>query len=249
MRNQRKCKLDSLAKTKRMGVLFRKIESDPDLFDDGAGILIVAVPKGRFDMGLCRQRILMFAFAIMCLSGLVPGASSGQQLVQRGALGKPAEVLDDTMQWSTPLLVAGDHDVEIYIPDVTSTDWLKRNYTDFMEKNQYVISFFTFYRNTKACRANQIAWGYSDAAHLDACNDISYRVRQVHVDAHLKTVTLIMAAMIGEDGQVVPSTMERQPISRGWHELDANSQEALDKATVLIAEQMKRYDRKVNGVH
>jgi hypothetical protein len=219
-----------------------------------AGIFIVAVRdrcsvKGRFHMRLCRQRILMLVFVFACLSGLAPAAGFGQQLVQRGAMGKPAEVLDDTMQWSTPLMVAGDHDVEIYIPDVTSTEWLKRNYTDFMEKKQYVISFFTFYRNTKACRANQIAWGRSDAENLDACNDISYRVRQVSVDTHLKMVTLIMAAMIGEDGQVVPSTMERQRISRGWHELDANSQGALDKATALIAEQMKRYDRKVNGIH
>jgi hypothetical protein len=69
------------------------------------------------------------------------------------------------------------------------------------------------------------------------------------VDAHLKTVTLIMAAMIGEDGQIVPSSIERQAISRNWAELDSNSQEALDKGTALIAEQMKRYDRKINGVH
>jgi hypothetical protein len=200
-------------------------------------------------MGLRRHRKLVVAFAIWLLCGLVPAASFGQQVVQRGAFGKPAQVLDETMQWSTPLPVSSDRDVEIYIPDVTSSDWLKRNYADFEEKNQYVISFFTFYRNTKACRANQIAWGYSDAAHLDACNDISYRVRQVNVDAHLKTVTLIMAAMIGEDGQIVPASMERQPISRNWRELDANSQEALDKATALIAEQMKRYDRKVNGIH
>lgn len=200
-------------------------------------------------MGFCRRRILKSVFAFACLSGLVPVVSFGQQLVQRGAFGKPAQVLDDTMQWSTPLLVASDRDVEIYIPDVTSTDWLQRNYTDFEEKDQYVISFFTFYRNTKACRANQIAWGHSDAVHLDACNDISYRVRQVNVDAHLKTITLIMAAMIGEDGQVVPASIERQPISRNWPGLDANSQEALDKATTLIAEQMKRYDRKVNGIH
>ena len=205
--------------------------------------------KGRFDMGLRRQRILTFVFAFSFLSGLVPATSFGQQLVQRGAFGKPTQVLDDTTQWSTPLQVAGDHDVEIYIPDVTSTDWLKRNYTDFEEKDQYVISFFTFYRNTKACRANQIGWGHSDAAHLDACNDISYRVRQVSVDAHLKTVTLIMAAMIGEDGQIVPPSIERQAISRNWTDLDSNSQEALDKATALIAEQMKRYDRKINGVH
>jgi hypothetical protein len=132
---------------------------------------------------------------------------------------------------------------------VSSADWLKKNYSDFEEKEQYVISFFTFYRNTKACRANQIAWGYSDAAHLDACNDISYRVRQVSVDAHLKTVALMMAAMIGQDGQIVPSSVERQPISRSWADLDSNSQEALQKATALISQQMKIYDRKVKGIH
>lgn len=200
-------------------------------------------------MGLCRHRKLFFAFAIWLLCGLVPAASFGQQVVQRGAFGKPAQVLDETMQWSTPLPLSSDHDVEIYIPDVTNADWLKKNYSDFEEKEQYVISFFTFYRNTKACRANQIAWGYSDAAHLDACNDISYRVRQVSVDAHLKTVTLMMAAMIGQDGQIVPSSVERQPISRSWADLDSNSQEALQKATALISQQMKIYDRKVKGIH
>lgn len=153
------------------------------------------------------------------------------------------------MQWSTPLPVSSDRDVEIYIPDVTSADWLKANYSDFQDKDQYVLSFFTFYRNTKACRANQIGWGHSDAAHLDACNDISYRVRQVSVDAHLKTVTLRMAAMIGQDGQIVPSSVERQPVSRSWAELDSNSQEALQKATALISQQMKIYDRKMNDAH
>jgi hypothetical protein len=191
------------------------------------------------------SRILMLVF----LSGLVPGAVLAQQIVQRGALGRPAEVLDETGQWTTPLLVASDHDVEMYIPDVTNPDWLKQNYTDFQERHQYVLSFFTFYRNTKACRANQIAWGKSDAAHLDACNDISYRVRQVTVDTHLKTVTLIMAAMVGQDGQIVPPSVERQAISRSWRELDSNSQDALQKATQLIAEQMRIYDRKVNGIH
>jgi hypothetical protein len=200
-------------------------------------------------MGLRRQQILMLVCAIGWLFGLVPGASFGQQIVQRGALGKPAEVLDETQQWSTSLLVSSDRDVEIYIPDVTSPAWLKRNYPDFEQTNQYVLSFFTFYRTTKACRANQIAWGYSDAAHLDACNDISYRVRQASVDAHLKTVTLMMAAMIGQDGRIVGSTIEQEPVSRTWAQLDANTQEALQKATALVSEQMRVYDRKINGVH
>jgi hypothetical protein len=196
-------------------------------------------------MGLRTQRILMLTF----MFGLFSGAGFAQQIVQRGAMGRPSEVLDETEQWTTPLLVSSDHDVEIYIPDVSNPEWLKRNYPDFPEKHQYVISLFTFYRNTKACRANQIAWGYGDQAHLDACNDISYRVRQGTVDTHLKTVTLIMAAMIGQDGQIVPSSVERQPISRNWSSLDAHTQEALEKATELIAEQMRMYERKMNGIH
>lgn len=196
-------------------------------------------------MGLRLSRILMLVF----LSGLVPSAVLAQQVVQRGALGRPAQVLDDTEQWTTPLMVSSDRDVEIYIPDVSTPDWLKRNYEDFEGKHQYVISFFTFYRNPKACRTNQIAWGHSDAAHLDACDDISYRVRQATVDAHLKTVTLIMAAMIGQDGQIVPPSIERQAISRNWADLDANTQAALEKATGVVAEQMRIYNRKVNGNH
>jgi hypothetical protein len=187
----------------------------------------------------------MFVF----MFGILAGAGLAQQVVQRGALGRPAEVLDETGQWTVPLLMSSDHDVEIYIPDVTNPDWLKRNYRDFQDKHQYVLTFFTFYRTTRACRANQIGWGYGDQQHLDACNDISYRVRQATVDAHLKTVTLIMAAMVGQDGQIVPSSVERQAISRTWSALDANTQEALQKATGLVTEQMRIYDRKVNGIH
>jgi hypothetical protein len=69
------------------------------------------------------------------------------------------------------------------------------------------------------------------------------------VDAHLKTVTLMMAAMIGQDGRIVGSTVEQEPVSRTWAELDANTQEALQKATALVSEQMRVYDRKINGVH
>ena len=196
-------------------------------------------------MGLRLLRILMFV--LVC--GLVSGAGFAQQVVQRGALGTPAQVLDETGQWTSPLMVASDHDVEIYIPDVSTADWLKQNYEDFEEKHQYVLSFFTFYRNPKACRANQVAWGHSDAEHLNACDDISYRVRQATVDAHLKTVTLIMAAMVGQDGQIVPSSIERQAISRNWADLDANTQAALEKATGAVAEQMRIYNRKVNGNH
>jgi hypothetical protein len=192
----------------------------------------------------------LFLAALVALLWLPSARSVAQQVVQRGALGKPSEILDETGQWTTPLLAARDGDVEIYIPDVSNPDWLKQNYPDFRDKYQYVLTFLTFYRTPRACRANMIGWGYSDAAHLNACEtDIGYRIRRASVDTHLKTVTLIMAAMVDHDGQIVPASVEQQAISRNWADLDANSQEALQKATALIAEQMKIYDRRVNRSH
>lgn len=183
---------------------------------------------------------------LLCL----PAAGRAQQVVQRGALGIPSQLLDETGQWTTPLLVAHDSDVDIYVPDVSNQEWLKQNYPDYWNRQQYVLTFLTFYKTPRACRANMIGWGNSDAAHINACEtDIGYRVRQVTVDAHLKTVTLIMAAMVDHNGEIVPGSTERQPISRNWSGLDGNSQQALSKATEFIAQQMKIYDRKLNNSH
>jgi hypothetical protein len=87
-----------------------------------------------------------------------------QQIIQRGAFGKPSQVLDETQQWTTPLLLSSDRDVELYIPDISNPEWLARNYQSFQDKGQFVLSMFTFYKNPQACRTNQVAWGFSDGA-------------------------------------------------------------------------------------
>jgi hypothetical protein len=199
-------------------------------------------------MYLHRRKSFVLFITLFLLIGLFPVSGFGQQIVQRGALGRPGQVLDETQQWSTPLLVASDRDVELYIPDVSSSEWLKRNYSDFIDKGRYVLSMFTFYRTPRACRANQIGWGNGDAAHLDACNDIGYRLRQALVDTNQKTVTLMMAAMISQDGEIVPVSIQRQSVTRTWTELDADTQAALKKATGLVTEQMRIYDRKVKNI-
>ncbi len=192
-----------------------------------------------------RRRSAILFFVLSLTAGLSTAFGFGQQVVQRGALGKPAQVMDETGQWSVPLLVASDHDVELYIPDLSTAEWLKENYSGYEDKGQYVLSMFTFYITPRACRANQIGWGNSDANHLDACDVTGYRVRQALVDTLQKTVTLQMAAMIGQDGQIEVDSVQQQPLTRTWSELDANTQEALKKANAFVAEQMRAYDRKV----
>jgi hypothetical protein len=196
-----------------------------------------------------RTRFGRLSFLLLLLPLALSPLAQGQFVVQRGALGQPSQVFDETNQWTTPILVAEDHDVQMYIPDVSNQTWLANNYLDFRDKGQFVISMFTLYKTPKACQANQIGWGNSDGASLDACNnDIGYRVRQASIDSRQKTVTLIMAAMVDPNGQIVPDTVRHDRVSRNWNDLDANSQTALEKATALIVDQMKHYDRRQQGI-
>jgi len=178
---------------------------------------------------------------------LLPITSLGQQVVQRGPFGKPVQVLDETQQWTTPLLVSSDHDIEIYIPDVTSSDWLSRNYPDFQNRGSYTLTTFTLYKTLKACRANLVSWGQGDANHLDACVDIGYRVRQILVDPNQKSVQLLNAAMVDQSGEIDPSSVQQTSTFRTWDQLDDTTQKAILKANDLVTQQMKIYDARIHA--
>ena len=180
---------------------------------------------------------------------LLPVTGLGQQVVQRGPFNKPAQVLDETQQWTIPLLVSSDHDVEIYIPDVTSAEWLSRNYSDFLNRGSYTLTTFTLYKTLKACRANLVSWGQGDANHLDACADIGYRVRQLTVDPNQKSVQLLNAAMVDQSGQIDPSSVQQTAIFRTWDQLDETTQKAILKANDIITRQMKIYDARIHAPH
>jgi hypothetical protein len=191
-----------------------------------------------------RLRFISFV-AVACL--LSVSNFRAQQVVQRGPLGTPSQVLDETEQWTTPLLLASDHDVQIYMPDISNNEWLKRNYEDYHFRGVYTLTLFTFYKTPAACRANQMAWGIGDAAHLNACIAIGYRVRRAKIDPNQKSVTLLAAAMVDQNGNVDPNSVETQNVFRTWDQLDANSQAALKKANALIAVQMKIYDERLQS--
>lgn len=188
------------------------------------------------------------ALLIPALLIAVTARLHAQQVVQRGAFGSPAQVLDDTGQWTTPLPLAGDHDVQVFMPDVSSPDWLKQNFDSYQNRGIYTLSLFTFYKNPEACRANQIGWGLGDAAHLNACISIGYRVRRVRIDPHSKSVILLEAAMTDQNGNILPASVEKRTAYRSWDQLDPNSLAALKKADALVATQMKIYYDRQNSV-
>jgi hypothetical protein len=192
-------------------------------------------------MGFKKYRYFeVFRIASLLLL-LSPRMSFGQQVVQRGPFGKPTQVLDETEQWTIPLLVSSDREVEVYIPDVTTTTWLSRG--------TYTLSTFTLYKTVNACRANQISWGMGDAAHLDACNDIGYRVRQITIDPNQKSAQILMAAMVDLDGQIDPESVQEPSTFRTWDQLDTTTQRAILKTNEVVTRQMRIYDAKVHNDH
>lgn len=200
-------------------------------------------------MALCKPRSGQILRTASLIFLLLPATGICQQIIQRGPFGKPSQVLDETQQWTIPLLVASAHGLEIYIPDVTSTAWLSRNYSDFINRGTYTLSTFTLYKTVEACRANQIRWGMGDAQHLDACNDIKYRARQIVVDPNQKSVQLLSAAMVDEDGQIVPESAQEPATFRTWDQLDAAAQQAILRTNELVTRQMRVYDAKVHNEH
>lgn len=194
-------------------------------------------------MNICRLAGQISTFALPGVLALCSGVALSQQLVQRGALGRPAQVFDETEQWTTPILLTSDHDVEVYMPDITSPAWLRHNYKSYENGGTYTISLFTFYKTPAACRANQSGWGLADANHLNACESTGYRIRRGTVDTQQKSVTLITAAMIDQDGQLDPSSTENRGAFRFWTDVDANTQTALKLASAMVQRRMKIYDR------
>lgn len=179
---------------------------------------------------------------------LYSATALSQQIVQRGPMGRPTAILDSVGQWTDAIPVLSAPDVDMYIPDVSAPDWLKRHYKDFQARGQYQITMITHYKSSKACQANQTSWGLADAAHLDACAlNIAYRMRRALVDPNLKTVTLIRAGMIDPDGNLDSASIEERPLVRSWAELDLNTQAALERTTDLVNRQMRRYDRRVRA--
>jgi hypothetical protein len=193
------------------------------------------------------ERRLRNRMCLLVLSLLAPMAY-GQQVIQRGAFGRPGQVLDDTGQWTTPLLVASDGDVQLYVPDVSSPDWLKKNYRDYIDRGTYVLTMFTFYKTPTACRVNQLAWGLGDKEHLDACINIGYRIRKARIQSQGESATLLEAAMLDQNGNVEQNSVETQETFRTWNQLDPNTENALRKTDAIVRQQMKIYDARMQSL-
>jgi hypothetical protein len=180
----------------------------------------------------------------LALSGIPAHAQQPappQQIVQVGALNIPTQVFTESGQWSSLIPILSTSDRDLYIEDVSNSAWLARNAASFLDRGQYTVTLVSFYKSRRPCRDDQIRAGFSDAAHVNACDGYRYRVSQIAVDAPQNTVTLLFSAMVFTGGTLDPTSIHRESRTRGFAELGADAQKALSEATKLVAKQSRIY--------
>ena len=163
-------------------------------------------------------------------------------VIETGALNIPTNVLTQDNQWSSLIPVLSNPDENLYIEDPSNDAWLARNAENFIDRGQYTITLVSFYKTRRACREDQIHAGFSDSAHIDACDAYRYRIRQIAVDAPENTLTLLFSAMVFTGGTLDSTSIVRETRTRGFNGLDADSQKALSDTTKLVAKQSRIYD-------
>jgi hypothetical protein len=191
------------------------------------------------------RRIALFslALALACLPARAqqPPVPPQQIIIQTAALNVPSSVFTESGQWSSLLPILSTPDADLFIEDVSTDPWLARNAATFLDRGQYTVTLVSFYKTRHPCREDQVRAGFSDAAHINACDNYRYAVRQIAVDAPQNAVTLLFSAMVFTGGALDPSSIHRETRTRGITELGPDAQKALSDATKLVAKQSRIY--------
>lgn len=189
-----------------------------------------------------RTALAPLALALLCIPAKPqqPPAAS-QQIIQVGALNVPSQVFTDSGQWSTLLPILSTPDVDLFIEDPSNDDWLAHNAASFLDRGQYTVILVSYYKTVRACRADQIHAGLSDAEHMDACNNYRYAVRRIAVDNPQSAVTLLFSAMVFSGGTLDAASIHRETRTRGITELGSDAQKALADTTKLVAKESRAY--------
>lgn len=193
-------------------------------------------------LNLCRRTALAsLAVALICLPAKSQQPTTPQQIIQTGALNAPTSVLTQNGQWSTLLPILSNSDRDVFIEDPSNDAWLAHNAQAFLDRGQYTITLVSFYKTRRACRDDQIRAGFSDAAHVNACDNYRYRVSHIAVDSPQNSVTLLFSAMVFTGGTLDSSSIHRESRTRAFNELSADAQKALSDTTRLVAKQSRIY--------
>ena len=151
------------------------------------------------------NRFISATLACAFLFALTSVDAFGQALIIAGPEGRPAMVRDEAGNWSTPIRIYGDPDVEMFIPDITSAGWVSWHAAQFRQTGIYFVSLYSYCKNDHACKREMIPVGHSaDPNWLQACAELHYRVQVLLVDTRKKSINITQTTLMNSDAMYHP---------------------------------------------
>src|SRR5271165_4355838 len=164
----------------------------------------------------------------------------GQGLLKPGPVGRPLLVMDDAGNWSTPISLYSDSDVEIFVPDITTTGWIAWHAREFREAGTYSVYVFSFYKNDRLCRQSRIPAEHdTDPKWLEACAALRYQRKLTSIDTRKKTVTLLEVVLMEGDGQFRPQSQHRMYST--FPLVEASPKQAYDRLLAIVDREISEY--------
>ncbi len=188
----------------------------------------------RFPCNVFRCVVILVALFGTCCVRMQ--AQRYAALLEVDSLGSPYLVAGSDDQWTIPLTVYRDANVQIFIPDITGDGWLFMNAGHYPENGMFEVDLFTRfisddYRRSHICTREE----WSKLANLNAiCALIRYERSTILVDTKRRTVTTIIRAPADRTGEGILEVTYRGKVVSGFDSLASGEMEAIKRVTAMV---------------
>jgi TonB family protein len=90
---------------------------------------------------------MILALPALCLGQ--DTTSGGPDSIIAGPFGEPRMVMSEGGEWSYPINVFADSEVEAFVPDITSPGWVSWHVEDFRQKGTYFTYLYIYHRKSR----------------------------------------------------------------------------------------------------
>ena len=129
--------------------------------------------------------------------------SGGRDSIIAGPFGEPRMVMSEGGEWSHPIKVFANKEVETFVPDITSQGWVSWHISEFRQKGIYFTYLYTYHRNTRKTGRETI---YVDVRTNRA---IVVRPLQLPFGVEISTAPLELSKSIAQITTIVRDDSER----------------------------------------
>ncbi len=135
--------------------------------------------------------LLFLAIVLTSIGALAQNDQFTGQAIQIGPFGEPILVIDQFGNFTIPIKIYSDPEIDTFIPDVTSAGWIAWNGKLFREKGIYEVCVYRHFKKPSFCLRELIQPDKkNDPALIEGCSKLYYQQRVIHVDTRQKTVTI-----------------------------------------------------------